>query len=68
MQITMFAARAIRCSLRSIVTIRLGRWWIFNEERVAVGGGNLMVFLVHMQFVQYTPIKENPSLMSAIGT
>jgi hypothetical protein len=35
---------AIRCSLRSIVPMRLGRWWILNEERVAVGGGNLMIF------------------------
>jgi len=48
--------------------MRLGRWWIFNEERVAVGGGNLIVFLVHMQFVRYTSIKKNPKLMSAIGT
>jgi hypothetical protein len=56
---------AIRCSLRSIVPMRLGGRWILNEERVTVGGGNLMIFLVHRQ---YTSIKENPRLMSAIGT
>jgi hypothetical protein len=33
-----------------------------------VGGGNLIGFLVHMQFVRYTSIKKNPKLMSAIGT
>jgi len=48
--------------------MRLSEWWIFNEERVAVGSGNLMVFLVHMQFVRYTSIKKNPRLISAIGT
>lgn len=45
--------------MRLIVPMSLGGWWIFKEEHVAVGGGNLMVFLVHMQFVQYTSIKEN---------
>jgi hypothetical protein len=48
--------------------MRLGGWWIYNEKRVAVGGGNLMGFLVHMQFVRYTSIKENLRLMSAIDT